>query len=188
MRRHVFDKVRKLFIVSVSEALLVKKAKHKDQEAYGKLYLFYLDAIYRYIFFRVGQNKQDAEDLAEVVFIKAWNKIGQFDGKNFRAWIYRIAHNEIVDFYRKSKQVVLLDETIIDTKKSLEQEVIDKETKEGIMKAIDKLTEEQKTVIILKFIEGLPNSEIAKVMDKKEEAVRALQYRALKQLQKHLES
>ena len=75
----------------ISDKILVYKAKRGDKEAYGKLYLRYFDAIYRYIFFRVSQNHEEAEDITEIVFFKAWEKFATFDEQpaGFRAWIFQ---------------------------------------------------------------------------------------------------
>src|ERR1043165_3026034 len=86
------------------DAALIKQAVDGDSEAFGVLYVRYMDAIFRYIYYRVGQDIE-AEDLTEEVFIRAWEalpsyQIGQFP---FTSWLYRIAHNLVIDHPRKRK-------------------------------------------------------------------------------------
>src|SRR3989344_1240602 len=106
----MFDTLKRLptiagFSNAVSESRLLKKAVKGDKESFGLLYKKYLDLIYRYIYFRVGSSKFEAEDLTQNVFFKAWDKIRnngfKSDGVNssFKAWLYRIAHNTVIDYY-----------------------------------------------------------------------------------------
>jgi len=173
---------------SISDRRLVRKAKKGNKDAYGKLYLKHLDSIYRYIFFRVGQNTHEAEDLTEIVFFKAWEKIDNFNekGYGFRAWIYKIAHNLVIDYYRDIKRLTSLDEGIPYEGKGIEEKAIEDFEKDALMKAIEKLSSEQKEVITMKYIEGFSNKEIGKVLNKGDDAVRALKSRALKKLRKLL--
>lgn len=176
-------------VETVSDAFFVAKAKRGDKNAFGQLYLKYLDGIYRYIFFRVGERKTDAEDLTETVFFNAWEHIGKYktiEG-NFRAWLYSIAHNTVIDYYRKEKyRIESLEEYIPDERGSVEDAILKKIETEEVIAALNLLTQEQKDVIILRFIEDLSPKEIAKILKKNEEAIRALQYRAIKELQKIL--
>lgn len=171
---------------TITDTIFVYKAKKGDKEAYGKLYLKYFDSIYRYIFFKVNQNRQDAEDLTEIVFFKAWEKIEAFDAQagGFRAWIYKIAHNQVIDHYKKENRQTTLHETVIDEKQNLEEKVLQDLEHENALKAIEKLPPDQKEVIVMKFIEGLSNREIAKILGKEENAIRAVQFRALNHLHK----
>ncbi len=172
----------------IFDKVLEVRAKGGDKDAFSKLYLKHFDSIYRYVFFRVNMNRQDAEDMTETVFLKAWEKIEGFDEEKagFRPWIYKIARNLIVDFYRNNKKTTRLSALIIDERENVEQKVLGKIESDEILKAISQLSEEQKEVVVMKFIEGLKNGEISKVLGKKEEAVRSLQYRALKKLKEIL--
>src|SRR5688572_18495502 len=92
------------------DGLLIKRAVEGDAEAFGILYVRYMDAIYRYIFFRIHE-EAEAEDLTEEVFIRAWEalpnyQLGQFP---FTSWLYRIAHNLVIDHHRKRKAEPLPD-------------------------------------------------------------------------------
>ncbi len=163
---------------------LVDRAKRGDGQAFGKLYLKYLDAIYRYVFFRVNQSQPDAEDITEIVFLKAWQNVHSFKSKDigFKAWIYKIARNQIIDHYRNYKKPEKLKENNIDKTQDLENTILQKLEVKNVLKAMDNLSPEHKQILMLKYIEDLTNEEICAILDKSNEAVRALQSRALKKL------
>lgn len=169
---------------TISDSILIRRIKRGDRNAFGKLYLKYLDAIYRYIYFRVRQDRQTAEDLSETVFFKAWEHIKTFEEKEgtFKPWLYMIAKNTIIDYFRKPQKTVPLKESLPYDGDSIEEKLIKDHEVKDLKHALNLLTDEQKQVITLKYIEEMPNYEIAKILDKNEEAVRALQSRALKKL------
>lgn len=170
---------------------LVEKAKKYDPVAFGELYELYIKKIYRYIFFRVGDS-HIAEDLTENVFYKALNSIDGFKFKSvpFSSWLFKIANNILKNYYRhKSVDKKYLSETNkdlqisnIDVQLIFEKELI----KQDLINAINRLNREQRQVIIFKFISGLKNREVSKIMKKSLGAVKALQYRALKNLSTYL--
>lgn len=175
-------------IEEISEKDLLGLAMQGDKEAYGKLYQLYLDQVYRYVYFKVG-NKEDAEDITENVFVRTWtaihNKKGHVVIENFKAWIYRAAHNLVIDHYRKkgSKQEQEVGEDLSSTEESVEVTVEkDIENKE-LYEQIQKLDERLQQVIILRFLNGHSHAETARIIGIKPGHVRVLQYRALKQLQ-----
>lgn len=178
-----------------AERLLASKATLGDREAYGALYERYVDKIYRYIFYKVGGREQ-AEDLTSQTFLKAWDAIGDYEWRNypFGAWLFRIAHNLVVDHHRSRRESVSMD----DASPFLEARAIDAPIRpdrvlaqalaeERIRKAIDRLTDEQQQVLILRFYEGLSTTEVADLMGKRNGAIRGLQFRALSGLRDMLE-
>ncbi len=173
--------------------ILIQRAKHGDKQAFGTLYQMYLDRIYRYIFFKTRQNRTLAEDLTSEVFVKAWQKIDTF-GKSlpagrqgsFQAWLYTIARNTLIDHIRSIHTHVVLNENIPDEKETIEESVDQKMTIEKVMQCLDSLTTEQREIIILRFVNDLSYKEIVHIIGKKEEAIRAMQYRALKILRKSM--
>ena len=166
---------------------LVQKAISGDSEAFGDLYMTYVEPIYRYIFYQV-RDKMTAEDITEEAFFKAWNSIRSCKGREqtFSSWLYRIAHNSMIDVLRSRKKELFLDtETaagIIDDKSELETKLENRQ----LMDTIALLPENQRQVIVLKFIEGLDNQEIGQVIRKSQGAVRILQMRALHTLRTNL--
>ncbi|MCF7805998.1 MAG: sigma-70 family RNA polymerase sigma factor [Candidatus Marinimicrobia bacterium] len=169
-----------------NEALsaLVDEAKQGKDGAQSRLISLSYTKIYRYIYYRVNQ-KEDAEDLTNDVFVRMLESLEQQRG-SFLAWLYQIAKNRIVDYYRK--QDVRSDTSDVgETIEYFESEgkPIDKMfMREELQKGINQLTEDQQDVIILRFIEGYQANEVAEQLDKSPTAVRQLQYRALNQLRK----
>ena len=170
-----------------SVSRLVDKATDGDYEAFGELYGIYLDYIYRYVFYQV-KNKMMAEDLTEEIFVKVWEAIGKYKRGSlaFRAWLYRIAHNHVIDYFRTRRQHLPLKEEMPDTSDNPEQELEEKLMQQELAKALSYLPSQQRQVIILKFIEELDNHEIAQIMQKSEGAIRVMQMRALAALRQKL--
>jgi RNA polymerase sigma-70 factor, ECF subfamily len=164
---------------------LVKRSQAGDKEAFGKLYDVYLKPIFRFVYFRVS-NREDAEDLTGQIFLKAWQHIDKYDTNKsfFSSWLYIIARNQVIDHYRQSKKNIELEDWIKET--HVQPEILDKVDQEilhkNLLKKTKKLPEKQQEVIILKFFENLSNKEISQIINKKEGAIRILQYRALQNL------
>lgn len=173
------------------EADLARRASMHDQQAFAELYNAYVEKIYKYLYYKVG-NASDAEDLCEQVFLKAWEAIGRYTwcGYPFSSWLYKLAHNLVVDHYRMKRDTMPLNDLLATPDEPVDPQNILHQTVEAaeMQDAIAKLTVDQRQVISLKFIEGYDNSEISQMMNKKESAIRALQYRALRSLQTILES
>lgn len=169
----------------VAESELVELAAAGDSGAFGELYLRYLDVIYRYVYFRVG-DVHDAEDLTEMTFLRAWESLPSYknQGSPFTSWLYRIAHNLVVDHHRRMRpyqpisQVDQLDR-LDDAQAGLIHRLIASEEVEELTQALSRLTEEQQQVIILRFIQGLNHAEVARLLNKSDGACRMLQFRAL---------
>ena len=175
----------------VNEAELAERASKHDQAAFAELYNGYVDKIYKYIFYKVD-NASDAEDLCEQVFLKAWEAIGRYKwcGHPFSSWLYKLAHNLVVDHYRMRREPVPLNDLLYTSEEPADPENMLHNAVEAaeLRTAIAQLTPEQQQVVSLKFIEGYKNTEIAEMMNKNEGAVRALQYRALRSLQQIMET
>ncbi|HET9946495.1 MAG TPA: RNA polymerase sigma factor [Patescibacteria group bacterium] len=169
------------------EWTLLKRAQLGEKEAFGKLYEFYVDRIYRFIFFKVRQEKEVAEDLTADVFVKAWEHLGTFKKGSFQTWLYTIARNRVIDYIRGVKQHVPLNEELVDAKETVEETVIKTLVKEEVLKCLDSLTDEQREVVVLRFVNDLSHREIAQIVGKREDAVRALQYRAIKEIKEKVE-
>jgi len=166
---------------------LVEKAADGDFEAFGEIYSIYLDRIYRYVFYQV-RDKMTAEDITEEVFIKAWKAIKSCKGraKTFSAWLYRIAHNHLVNTLRRTQKHASIEMEALIEVANPESEAEAELAKQELLEVMTCLPQNQRQVIILKFIEGLDNREIGQVMGKKEGAIRVLQMRALSRLRQEL--
>ncbi len=181
-------RINKATMVKVfSEDEIVRNAVKGDVDAFGTLYEKYLDPIFRYIYFRVNDS-QDAEDLTGMVFIKAWEALPRYrlNGFPFSSWLYRIAHNMVIDFHRKRKSFSIekVDELTFDQRSNLLTDIAEKEQLGNLINAVSQLPDEQQQVIILRFVEGLSHKEIAKIIGKNDGACRMIQHRALETLAK----
>jgi len=149
-----------------------------------QIYDLYFQKIYKFVYYRVG-HKEIAEDLAEDVFIKAHAKIASLAQDNqFLGWLYQIARNAVIDYYRQKKLTVDLK----DVENTLEYEtnVVDLMSLEYqqaiLLKLLKELGADQQAVIKMKFLEDLDNSEIAQIMETSESNIRVIQHRALTKL------
>jgi len=168
----------------------VKQSQDGDHDAFAKLYDIFIDPIYRYVYYRV--NADDAEDIVETVFLKVWENLARYKStkKAFSAWVFRIAHNLVVDYYRASKER-RHDELPEDLKTHQREHSPIKQTEQAldseILKiAIKKLKKNYQEVIVYKFINDLSNPEIAEILKRSEGSLRILQHRALKALKREL--
>lgn len=168
----------------------VELAKTGDPEALGWLYERYFDRIYKYIYLKIG-DATDAEDLTEQVFLKMIEAIHNFQwqGTTFAAWLYRIAHNQVVDTIRQhSRRPQTPLEPVVDVLASEKddpyREAEKSDSVRHLLEAIGSLTDLQAQVITLKFGLGLTNAEVAGMLDRTEGAIKALQYSALQNLSK----
>lgn len=175
---------------------LIEKAKTGDQNAFKQLYDLYYTPIFRYIYHRL-HSLDDSNDIAQLVFIKAFTSINkfQFQNKSPLAYFIVIARNAVIDFWRKKKDVVLDEfgsvlESIVDDNANPEQEYQRKEQQHELQVMLRSLSDLQREVITLKFINGLSNQEIALIVGKSEVAVRQIQCRAIKTMreQDHLQT
>lgn len=167
-----------------NENKYIKSAQNGNGEAFGLLYDCYLAKIYRFVFVKVN-NKTIAEDLTHEVFLNAWKNLKSYAQKEFpfSSWLYQIARNEVIDFYRTRKKNISLEEIKEDYLKTQEDKDLDAEINlEIIGKLIRLLKPDQQDVIIMRFIEDLNHEEIAATLGKSAGAVRLIQHRAINSL------
>jgi RNA polymerase sigma-70 factor (ECF subfamily) len=177
------------------EDALVVRAIAGDTAAFGDLYERHLDTIYRYVYYRIGRNAEDAEDVSEAVFLKAWRAMADYRmGQTpFVSWLYRIAHNTIIDHYRKSRDgqrltVALQNQRLVHGEThNPETTVSENERFDVVAEAFVRLLPEHQEILTLRFINGLSHAEVAQIIQRSEGAARVLQFRALKALAALLE-
>ena len=169
---------------------LVEKAIYGDGDAFGRLYDMYVDRVYRHIYYRVG-NTADAEDLTQQVFIKAWQAIGRYKktASPFLAWLLKISHNLVIDFYRSKKSETYADFDDVATKPKTDPAHLAEAqfSKQDIRGAINKLHGDQQQVILMRFIEDFSYAEIAAAVGKSEGAIRVILHRGLAKLKTIME-
>jgi RNA polymerase sigma-70 factor (ECF subfamily) len=177
---------------TIAEEALVQKAK-TDPEAFGVLYERYVDKIYNYIYYRTG-NHHDAEDLTARVFFQALNHIARYvqRGAPFSSWLYRIAHNLVANWHRdhSRRKVVSLDVLPAVSNRGEDgpfQQAAWSEQRDTLLAAIRQLPDDRQELLILKFVEHLPNAEIGQIMGRSEGAIKSLYHRTLVSLRQELE-
>jgi RNA polymerase sigma-70 factor (ECF subfamily) len=164
----------------------------RDADAFGELYERYVDRIYNYIFYRTG-DVAEAEDLTARVFYRALGHIGEYQarGAPFAAWLYRIAHNLVANWYRdrsRHKNIRLDDIAgLAERGASPHQHAEHNEETQALLRAIRKLPAERQQLLILKFGNELSNDEIARVMGRTEGAIKSLYHRTLVMLRDALQ-
>lgn len=168
----------------------IRRAQQGDREALAILYDCHYASIFSYIFYRVGDQHQ-AEDLAADVFVRMLSKLHQFvpGQQPLLPWLYTIARNLLIDHYRnhhRHQTVSLDDDLTIDPVTNPVKIVEMGLSCDQVRTAMQCLTDEQRQVVLLKFIEDRETTEIAELLGKNERAVRSLQHRALAALQRVL--
>lgn len=174
----------------MDEAILVRMAQQGDREMFARLYEAYNSRIYRYVYFRVSDQGL-AEDVTSDIFLKVWKNLNTYQGDQsaFMTWIYRIAHNTVIDYYRTRKAIVSMEdvrEVKLCYYDDVEEKLDNQLQSQHLCTAMASLTKEQQQVLLLKFVTGMSTAEIAKKTHKQEGAVRALQMRGLQRLSKCL--
>ena len=169
---------------------LVDRAINGDSNAFGRLYDMHVDRVYKHIYYRIG-NITDTEDLTQEVFIKAWQAIKRYKktASPFVAWLIKISHNLVVDFYRSNKERTYLDSDVMVSGADTNPEHIAEIqfNQREMHRAILELPGDQQQVVLMRFIEGFSYPEIASSIGKSEGAVRVIQHRALTRLRKTLD-
>ena len=179
---------------------LVWAAQRGDAGAFGSLYERYFDRIYGYLAYHL-RDPDEAEDAAAQVFLRALEALPRYrwTGVPFRAWLYRIAHNLVIDVRRRRRRHPesnladgqadgLAADGHADGRRLGDPAgwLAEKVARETLVAAVDDLTALQRQVILLKFAGGMSNAEVAAVLDRTEGAVKALQHAGLRSLQRRL--
>src|SRR2546425_8525586 len=168
------------------DAALAVRASRGDVAAFGSLYDKHVDAVYRYVYYRV-RNDAEAEDLTSDVFMKALRAISKYEPRQaFLAWLYRIARNAVIDKSRRTRIQISFEDALahpgVDQVVEPDSALLALSDKEAVREALSRLTPLQQEVIVLRFVEGYSTQEIAAFVGKREGTVRGIQFRALEAL------
>ncbi len=165
------------------EKLIEKSRSAGDMDALGRIYEHYYPKILKYMYYR--SNRESYEDLAAETFRKVIKNIGSQEG-NFEAWLYRVAENTVKDFYKSKGFKLRLEEGLKESKEvpGGSSELTKTEMKMDVYGALDRLDEEKRRIVTLRFIQGLSSEEVAEITGKTPEAVRIMQFRSLLELKK----
>jgi RNA polymerase sigma-70 factor, ECF subfamily len=175
------------------EDVVLTRASLGDKDAFGELYEHYTERIFNYVYYRTG-NVHDAEDLTARVFQRAMSHIHSYTdrGVPFSAWLYRIAHNLVANWHRdrSRKQEIPIDDLPVLPARGDHPEttLVRTEEQDALLRLIRQLPPERQTLLILKFVENLSNSEVGQIMGRSEGAVKSLYHRTLLALRDDIES
>lgn len=167
---------------------LIVRAQNGDSEAFGEIYSLFLRRIFRFINFSVNDYEL-SQDLTQNTFLKAWRSINRFSVKkgSFQAFLFTIARNSVIDWYRKRKELPLKDVAEPASLVNVEEKVIRDEENLAVHRSISKLNFFEREIVTLRYFEDLTFAEIAKVVGKREGAIRVRVYRVIKNLKRHIE-
>jgi RNA polymerase sigma-70 factor (ECF subfamily) len=170
---------------SVPEVLnpeMLRKAQEGDPIVMSALYDRYQQGVYRYLYYRVGDT-QTAEDLTSEVFLRMIEALSKYDYQNipFRAWLFQIARNLSIDHYRKMgvRREVQLEDNVAEQGAEPLELITQELTSEKLRHALVELPDNQRDVIVMRFISEMPIGEVAQVLHKSEDSIKGLQRRAL---------
>jgi len=158
--------------------------KYKEFEKY---YDEFKHKIYSYLYYRSGRNKGLAEDLTAEVFLKALEKFHTFKkDSSFQSWIYAIAHNHLIDYFRRSKELVDIDllENVIESDTDSKNVLIKRLAVEQTEELLEYLSDEEKEIVLLRYHRELSMREIGDIVDKEETTVRVIIHRAIGKMRK----
>jgi RNA polymerase sigma-70 factor (ECF subfamily) len=161
-------------------------AAQRERAAFGRLYRRYVDRVYGYAFYLLGDH-HDAEDATERTFLAALGALDRYrdTGSTFRAWLFRIAHNQLANALRargrqRTASLDAVSEPAIDDDPA--GAVARAEDRRRLQRAIEQLPEDRRQVVVLRFLDGLTSREIGIVLGRSEGAIRVLQHRALREM------
>ncbi len=165
------------------DAVLAVRARGGDAGAFGLLYDRHVEAIFRYVYYRV-RNDAEAEDLTSEVFMRALRAIPRYEPRQaFLAWLYRIARNAVIDRARRGGRQVSFEDALqhpsVDKIVEPDSEILARSDSDSLRSALNHLTPLQQEVIVLRFLEGFSTQEIARIVGKREGTIRGIQFRAM---------
>ena len=173
----------------MDDETLLRQARRLDEEALAEVFDRYYVSIYRYIYHHIG-HVETAEDLTGEVFQRLLVQLqdGRGPDRHLKAWLFQVASNLVVDESRRlaHRDHMVLDETVQASDVNVDEQAQQAILAEHTRAAMQKLTPKQRSIILLKFVEGLENAEVARILDMPVGAVKSLQHRALDALRRHL--
>jgi RNA polymerase sigma-70 factor (ECF subfamily) len=170
------------------DARLARRAGNGEAEAFGVLYDRYVDAVYRYVYYRV-RNEAEAEDVTSEVFMRALRAIPKYEPRQaFLAWLYRIARNAVIDRSRRqaSRKQVSFEDALAhphgDQVVNPDEGLLAGSDASVVRKAMQELTPLQQEVLVLRYVEGLDTKSICRITGKRDGTIRGIEFRALSAL------
>ncbi len=168
--------------------MLARRAGSGEAEAFGMLYDRYVDAVYRYVFYRV-RNEAEAEDVTSDVFMRALRAIPKYEPRQaFLAWLYRIARNAVIDRSRRqaARQQVSFEDALAhpnaDQIVHPDAGLLSGSDATIVRVAMQRLTPLQQEILVLRYVEGLDTKTISTLVGKRDGTIRGIEFRALSAL------
>jgi len=178
-------------VLTLSQELNLLRQARADAQAFGVLYDCYFPRVYNYVYFRV-QERDVADDLVSTIFVRALDRLDTYNEKRgpFGVWLFRIAHNALVDYYRSRERAPAVSleqaEPAAGGVSSVEQRVASQQDIAALLAQVAQLSEREQEIIGLKFGGGLTNRKIAALLDLGENHVAVILYRAMHKLRQGL--
>lgn len=170
--------------MNIEEA--VKLCKKGKLEKFSFLYDSFVDKIYRFIYYKT-HHKETAEDLTSDTFLKALENIKSFREGSFQAWLFKIARNTVIDYYRKKKFVLNIDDVWdLGKKDNVLKDLEMKERMEKVYDVFSKLNPVQREIVLLRIWDDMPYKEIAEIVGKQEGACKMIFARAIAQIKNEI--
>lgn len=168
-------------------AVLVKLSQRGDKEAYGKIYRFYVERIYRFVYYLIG-NQPVAEDITQVTFLRLWKNLPSLSTHKgtFQAYAYTTARNLVIDWQRKKKDVSLDAAAQLEEADTNTDSLIIQEEAKQLHHVLASLPSEDRQLVSLRYFEELSYSDIAKIIGKNEGSIRVKLHRILAMLKNKL--
>lgn len=176
------------------DAALARRAGSGEAEAFGVLYDRYVDAVYRYVFYRV-RNEAEAEDVTSEVFMRALRAIPKYEPRQaFLAWLYRIARNAVIDRSRRraTRRQVTFEDALAhpnaDQVVNPDEGLLSGSDAAAVRRAMQQLTPLQQEILVLRYVEGYDTKTISKLVGKRDGTIRGIEFRALAALRQLIPS
>ena len=162
-----------------------------DFQDFSAHYNDFFKKVYNYVFYRAGRHRERAEDMTSEIFLKALANFETFDKqKSFQSWIFRIAHNHVIDYYRARKpELVDIDDVAYELKSwdRIIDKLVHNEDMSRVIAAMDRLSDDYRDILNLKYLNDLSHVEIAEITGKTEGNIRVLAHRAIAALKESLD-
>jgi len=178
--------------LTLSQELSLVRRSRADARAFGALYDHYFPRVYNYVYYRVRE-RLVTDDLVSTIFMRALDRLETYQEKrgSFGVWLFRIAHNAVVDHYRSTGRTSSLPleqaEQFVSGAPSVEQSLAQRQETEALLAQVSRLSAREQEIIGLKFGGGLTNRKIAALLGLKENHIAVILYRAMRKLRRGLE-
>jgi RNA polymerase sigma-70 factor (ECF subfamily) len=173
-------------MAEIDEAALVERALRGDHQAFATLIDAYGRVVYN-LALRMVNDVEDAQDLAQTVFIKAWEKLATFDRRNrFFSWLYRIALNESLNYRARRRRHEVLDEGLRSTEPGPDERFAATQEIQMVQAALMELREDDREVVVLRHFLQLSHHEMSAILGVPEKTVKSRLYSARQRLEVQL--